>query len=155
MEYAKSTTPIACPLKPEVALHWLAVNGSQPLIAENPSVVSAEAEQQPLSLPRELQVRMTTVFFYEMLFLCLLLSLRCQLFSLLLLLRVVAFFLSYIIYVSLCCSIYMRALLASSCQPPPLDPPWACLPCSKCCARIRGSRSSRRTSAAVSTSRSA
>ena len=57
VEYGKSTAPIACPLKPEVGLHWLAVNGSQPLTAENPSVVIAEAEQQPLSLPKELQVR--------------------------------------------------------------------------------------------------
>jgi len=76
VDYGKSTAPIACPLKPEVGLHWLAVNGSQPLTAENPSVVIAEAEQQPLSLPKELQVSMLFVFrTYIYSFVCLVLCL--------------------------------------------------------------------------------
>jgi hypothetical protein len=56
VEYGKRTLVTPCPLKPELVMHWLSVNGNQPLIAENPSVVSAEAIQQPLSLPKELQV---------------------------------------------------------------------------------------------------
>jgi hypothetical protein len=50
------STVFSCPLKPEISLHWLAVNGHQPLIAENPSIISAEAEEQPHSLPKEMQV---------------------------------------------------------------------------------------------------
>lgn len=44
-----------CPLKPEVALHWLAVNGCQPQIADNPSVISSDSTAQPVSLSKELQ----------------------------------------------------------------------------------------------------
>ena len=45
-----------CPIKPQVSLHWLAVQGQQPLIAENPSIVAAEIEEQPHALPKEMQV---------------------------------------------------------------------------------------------------
>ena len=44
------------PLLPELSLHWLAVEGVQPLIPENPSqTVAADAGDNPSSLPRELQ----------------------------------------------------------------------------------------------------
>ena len=44
------------PLLPELSLHWLAVEGVQPLIPENPSqTVAADAGDSPSSLPRELQ----------------------------------------------------------------------------------------------------
>jgi hypothetical protein len=54
-DFATASLP-PCPLKPSINLHWLAVNGVQPSIAENPTVVESDAEQQPTSLPKELQV---------------------------------------------------------------------------------------------------
>ena len=51
-----------CPLQPEVSLHWLAVHGSQPMTAENPSVQPADAEDRPLALPKELQVHFTSAY---------------------------------------------------------------------------------------------
>lgn len=60
LEYAKLPIP-KCPLLPELSLHWLAVDGVQPLIPENPSVVSSvvsdggDMSDQPLSLPKEIQ----------------------------------------------------------------------------------------------------
>lgn len=56
MEFGKNATIVPCPLKPEITLHWLAVNGNQPQTADNPSVVTPEASDQPLLLPKELQV---------------------------------------------------------------------------------------------------
>ncbi len=56
VEFGKNSTIVPCPLKPEVTLHWLAVNGNQPLTADNPSVVTAEPEQQTMLLAKELQV---------------------------------------------------------------------------------------------------
>lgn len=45
-----------CPIKPQIALHWLAVQGIQPSVPENPLIVSAEAiEKLPSSIPKELQ----------------------------------------------------------------------------------------------------
>lgn len=40
-----------------LALHWLAVGGTQPSISENPSIVQLDTENQPTNLPKELQVR--------------------------------------------------------------------------------------------------
>jgi transcription initiation factor TFIID subunit 6 len=65
LEFAKQPIP-KCPLLPELSLHWLAVDGFQPLIPENPSasttaihpsVVSdgGDISDQPLSLPKEIQ----------------------------------------------------------------------------------------------------
>jgi hypothetical protein len=56
VEFGKNSALVPCPLKPEVSLHWLAVNGGQPLTADNPSVITADADDQPLLLPKELQV---------------------------------------------------------------------------------------------------
>ena len=55
VQLARAPLP-KCPLLPELSLHWLAVEGVQPLIPENPSqIVAGEAGEQPSSLPRELQ----------------------------------------------------------------------------------------------------
>eukprot|EP00597_Dinobryon_sp_UTEXLB2267_P006454 CAMPEP_0170059042 /NCGR_PEP_ID=MMETSP0019_2-20121128/1453_1 /TAXON_ID=98059 /ORGANISM="Dinobryon sp., Strain UTEXLB2267" /LENGTH=413 /DNA_ID=CAMNT_0010264163 /DNA_START=108 /DNA_END=1349 /DNA_ORIENTATION=+ len=43
------------PLKNEIHLHWLAVNGCQPLVHENPSTLIVRVEDQPTSLPKEMQ----------------------------------------------------------------------------------------------------
>lgn len=56
VEFGKNSALAPCPLKPEVSLHWLAVNGNQPMTADNPSVVVNDAEEQPTLLPKELQV---------------------------------------------------------------------------------------------------
>ncbi len=56
VEMAKNPLP-PCPLKPQLSFHWLVVNGVQPQIAENPSVISAEAEELPHALPKEMQVQ--------------------------------------------------------------------------------------------------
>lgn len=53
-----------CPIKPQISLHWLAVHGNQPLIAENPSIVAAEVEEQPHSLPKEMQVGVQICVFF-------------------------------------------------------------------------------------------
>lgn len=46
---------LLCPLKPDITLHWLAVNGHQPLIPENPSAIVVENDdRQPTALPQEL-----------------------------------------------------------------------------------------------------
>eukprot|EP01038_Epipyxis_sp_PR26KG_P010662 gene10662-14318_t len=44
-----------CPLAPDLSLHWLAVNGNQPLIPENPCIIPADSVEQPTTLPNELQ----------------------------------------------------------------------------------------------------
>lgn len=51
---AKSQLPPA-PLASNLTLHWLVVEGSQPAIPENPSIV-ADREELPTTLPREMQV---------------------------------------------------------------------------------------------------
>ena len=51
----KQTLP-PLPLKNELHLHWLAVNGSQPLIPENPSSLILNSEDLPTALPKEMQV---------------------------------------------------------------------------------------------------
>jgi hypothetical protein len=56
VEFGKNAPIVPCPLKPEVTLHWLAVNGSQPQTADNPSVVAPDANDQPMLLSKELQV---------------------------------------------------------------------------------------------------
>lgn len=48
--------PSQCPVEPELSLHWLAVDGVQPSIPENPSLVGDSVEDQPMALPREMQV---------------------------------------------------------------------------------------------------
>jgi transcription initiation factor TFIID subunit 6 len=64
-EFSKQPIP-KCPLLPELSLHWLAVDGFQPLIPENPSAATTvihasvvgdpnDAADQPLSLPKEIQ----------------------------------------------------------------------------------------------------
>jgi len=62
VEYGKASSislAVPCPLLPEVSLHWLAVHGSQPLTADNPSTATTvgtmNADDQPLTLPKELQ----------------------------------------------------------------------------------------------------
>mmetsp|Transcript_2881 Transcript_2881/g.3014 ORF Transcript_2881/g.3014 Transcript_2881/m.3014 type:complete len:454 (+) Transcript_2881:205-1566(+) len=59
LDFAKQPIP-KCPLLPEFSLHWVAVDGYQPLIAENPSSATVTAPDgstanQPLSLPKEIQ----------------------------------------------------------------------------------------------------
>ena len=44
------------PLKPSVDLHWLAVNGIQPSIPQNPSIIESTTSIIPPTLPKELQV---------------------------------------------------------------------------------------------------
>jgi hypothetical protein len=56
VEFASRPIP-ACPLKPQISLHWLAVTGAQPAIPENPNIVSIEQlENLPATIPKELQV---------------------------------------------------------------------------------------------------
>jgi transcription initiation factor TFIID subunit 6 len=64
LEYARQPIP-KCPLVPELSLHWLAIDGYQPLIPENPlaatvssfqpSSSSNSAADQPLLLSKEIQ----------------------------------------------------------------------------------------------------
>jgi transcription initiation factor TFIID subunit 6 len=63
LDFAKQPIP-RCPLIPELTLHWLAVEGCQPLIQENPlpvadkgkrDVAGSNAVDLPLSLPKEMQ----------------------------------------------------------------------------------------------------
>jgi transcription initiation factor TFIID subunit 6 len=54
-------------LQPELSLHWLAIDGNQPLIPENPTPATAtqeEGDDQPITLPKEMQhfySRLTTL----------------------------------------------------------------------------------------------
>jgi len=57
-ELAKQPLP-KIPLAPQVSFHWLAVDGSQPKIPENPNLIVVDREIQPSALPREMQ------FFYS------------------------------------------------------------------------------------------
>ena len=68
LEFAKQHIP-RCPLIPELSLHWLAVEGCQPLIPENPlsvtdkgksdsgagGIAAAVDTERPWSLPKEMQ----------------------------------------------------------------------------------------------------
>lgn len=58
IDFANTPLP-PIPLKPQIHLHWLAVNGEQPMIAENPSISSKAAmgddEFKTMSLPKEMQ----------------------------------------------------------------------------------------------------
>lgn len=60
-EIAKKVLP-NCPMKTDIALHWLAVNGIQPSIPENPSTAPAETEENPSSLPHEMQVLSSNLY---------------------------------------------------------------------------------------------
>lgn len=57
-EFASTPLP-PIPLKPQIHLHWLVVNGRQPMIAENPSISSKSSvggdDLKPMSLPKEMQ----------------------------------------------------------------------------------------------------
>jgi len=44
-----------CPLGPDLALHWLIVEGTQPRIPENPSTLPWNPQDHPISLSREMQ----------------------------------------------------------------------------------------------------
>jgi hypothetical protein len=47
---------LRCPLLPDLSLHWLAVEGQQPLIPENPSISNnSNYEDQHNDLPQEMQ----------------------------------------------------------------------------------------------------
>lgn len=54
-DLAKQFSAPAVPLKPSLALHWLAVNGTQPAIPENPVILSDKAQQELKTLPKEFQ----------------------------------------------------------------------------------------------------
>jgi hypothetical protein len=71
-EFLQYSVPLAFPLKPSLSLHWLAVNGVQPAISENPSFTESEPDGQRLQLPKELQVGLSSVIFTLFLFLYLL-----------------------------------------------------------------------------------
>lgn len=53
VDMAKLPLP-QCPLQTEIALHWLAIDGTQPNIPENPSLLP-DVEERPLALPIEFQ----------------------------------------------------------------------------------------------------
>jgi hypothetical protein len=71
-EFPQYSVPSAIPLKPSLSLHWLAVNGVQPAISENPSFIESDSDVQHLQLPKELQVGLSLVIFTLFLFLYLL-----------------------------------------------------------------------------------
>lgn len=54
-DLAKAFSAPAVPLKPVLALHWLAVNGTQPAVPENPVVLSDKAQDELKTLPKEFQ----------------------------------------------------------------------------------------------------
>ena len=54
VELAKASMP-HCPLGPEVALHWLAIDSVQPNIAENPTQLPSSVQDFPSGLSKELQ----------------------------------------------------------------------------------------------------
>lgn len=63
LTFARQPIP-KCPLLPELSLHWLAVDGCQPLIPENPSAATivnpsisgrVDISDHPLSLSQEIQ----------------------------------------------------------------------------------------------------
>lgn len=54
-EIARQFSAPAVPLRPSLTLHWLAVNGTQPAIPENPVVLSDKTHQELKSLPKEFQ----------------------------------------------------------------------------------------------------
>jgi transcription initiation factor TFIID subunit 6 len=65
VDIAKQPLP-PCPLQPELSLHWLAVDGSQPQILENPRLLDTTTteHQEQLQLPKEMRqffYRITTI----------------------------------------------------------------------------------------------
>ena len=68
IDFANTPLP-PIPLKPQIHLHWLAVNGEQPMIAENPSISSKAAmgddEFKTMSLPKEMQVGHILLVFFS------------------------------------------------------------------------------------------
>ncbi len=54
MDIAKQPLP-PCPLQPELSLHWLAVDGAQPQIPENPRLLDSTEQQEQLQLPKEMR----------------------------------------------------------------------------------------------------
>lgn len=64
MDFANRPIP-PCPIRPQIALHWLAVQGIQPTIVENPHLVTTEvAEKLPSVICKETQflyARMTGI----------------------------------------------------------------------------------------------
>lgn len=54
-DLAKAFSVPPVPLKPVLALHWLAVNGTQPAIPENPVILSDKAQDELKTLPKEFQ----------------------------------------------------------------------------------------------------
>ena len=58
LDYSRATLP-PCPLGPEVALHWLAIDDIQPNIIENPTRLPTSVQDFPIGLSNELQT------FYE------------------------------------------------------------------------------------------
>ncbi|RYH28779.1 hypothetical protein EON65_10935 [archaeon] len=56
IDLAKASLP-SCPIKPQLSLHWLAVQGVQPNIPENPRILPPDLfSQLPPTLPKELQI---------------------------------------------------------------------------------------------------
>lgn len=56
LDLAQASLP-SCPIKPQLSLHWLAVQGVQPNIPENPRVLPPDLfTQLPPTLPKELQL---------------------------------------------------------------------------------------------------
>ena len=58
-DFARSSLP-RCPLAPDIALHWLLVEGVQPKIPENPRTVAWNPQDHPTSLSREMQYYYTS-----------------------------------------------------------------------------------------------
>ncbi len=58
LDYSRATLP-PCPLGPEVALHWLAIDDVQPNVIENPTRLPTSVQDFPIGLSNELQT------FYE------------------------------------------------------------------------------------------
>ena len=46
---------LPCPLLPDLSLHWLAVEGAQPQIPENPRLLGPLEQQEQLQLPKEMR----------------------------------------------------------------------------------------------------
>jgi transcription initiation factor TFIID subunit 6 len=54
LDIAKQALP-PCPLQPELSMHWLAVDGVQPLVPENPRLLASAEQQAQLQLPKEMR----------------------------------------------------------------------------------------------------
>lgn len=53
-EFARNPLP-KCPLLPDLSMHWLAIDGIQPAIPENPLIIQEELNKSPILLPKEMQ----------------------------------------------------------------------------------------------------